>query len=164
MDQATRAADASVIDVRDLKERQTNLQTEYIKNENRVNDAKGIDILLQFVIYIFQTWFITIDFGWWHAVIFTEAAEDAKAKAQEANNDLYLLNTGFKNVSDTLSEKTREVTDAKDKAMDLQRRANLLSNSATNKLDNLKGKNFLILIVFEMVLHIRLHWLPEYQK
>jgi len=37
MDQATRAADASVIDVRDLKERQTNLQTEYIKNENRVN-------------------------------------------------------------------------------------------------------------------------------
>ena len=41
MDQATRAADASVIDVRDLKERQTNLQTEYIKNENRVNDAKG---------------------------------------------------------------------------------------------------------------------------
>ena len=49
MDQATRAADASVIDVRDLKERQTNLQTEYIKNENRVNDAKGKEILtLQF--------------------------------------------------------------------------------------------------------------------
>ena len=49
MDQATRAADASVIDVRDLKERQTNLQTEYIKNENRVNDAKGKDMLtLQF--------------------------------------------------------------------------------------------------------------------
>lgn len=44
MDQATRAADASVIDVRDLKERQTNLQTEYIKNENRVNDAKGKEI------------------------------------------------------------------------------------------------------------------------
>ena len=41
MDQATSAADASVVDVRDLKERQTNLQTEYIKNENRVNDAKG---------------------------------------------------------------------------------------------------------------------------
>ena len=72
-------------------------------------------------------------------MLFAEAAEDAKAKAQEANNDLYLLNTGFKNVSDTLQDKTREVTDAKDKAMDLQRRANLLSNSATNKLDNLKG-------------------------
>ena len=83
----------------------------------------------------------------------TEAAEDAKEKAQEANNDLYLLNTGFKNVSDTLTEKTREVTDAKDKAMDLQRRANLLSNSATNKLDNLKGTflyllHFLSLILF----------------
>ena len=49
MDQATRAADASVIDVRDLKERQTNLQTEYIKNENRVNDAKGKKVFsLQF--------------------------------------------------------------------------------------------------------------------
>ena len=50
MDQATSAADASVIDVRDLKERQTNLQTEYIKNENRVNDAKGTQIYaLQFL-------------------------------------------------------------------------------------------------------------------
>ena len=71
--------------------------------------------------------------------ILTDAAEDAKAKAQEANNDLYLLNTGFKNVTDTLNAKTLQVTGAKDKAMDLQRRANALSNSATNKLDNLKG-------------------------
>ena len=68
-----------------------------------------------------------------------EAAEDAKATAEEANNDLYLLNTGFKNVTDTLNAKTFQVTDAKDKAMDLQKRANALSNSATNKLDNLKG-------------------------
>jgi len=97
---------------------------------------------------------IIIVFGLLHAVIFTEAAEDAKAKAQEANNDLYLLNTGFKNVSDTLSEKTREVTDAKDKAMDLQRRANLLSNSATNKLDNLKGKNILKWFIFDMILNL----------
>ena len=70
---------------------------------------------------------------------FAEAAEDAKAKAQEANNDLYLLNTGFKNVTDSLEAKTSQVTVAKDKAMNLQRRANALSNSATNKLDNLKG-------------------------
>ena len=70
---------------------------------------------------------------------FTEAAEDAKAKANKANNDLYLLNTGFKNVTDTLEQKTMLVTGAKDTAMDLQRRANALSNSATNKLDNLRG-------------------------
>ena len=42
MDQATNAADASVDDVRDLTERQTLLQTEYIKNENRVNAAEGM--------------------------------------------------------------------------------------------------------------------------
>jgi coxsackievirus/adenovirus receptor len=106
MDQATNAADASVDDVRDLTERQTLLQTEYIKNENRVNAA--------------------------------EAAKDAKAKANQANNDLYLLNTGFKNVTDTLQEKTVTVTGAKDMAMDLQKRANALSNSATNKIANLK--------------------------
>ena len=41
MEQATNAADASVVDVRDLTVRQTELQTEYIKNENHVNDAKG---------------------------------------------------------------------------------------------------------------------------
>ena len=57
-------------------------------------------------------------------------------------------------MSDTLSEKTREVTDAKDKAMDLQRRANLLSNSATNKLDNLKGKNILKWFIFDMILNL----------
>ena len=41
MEQATNAADASVVDVTNLTTRQTDLQTEYIKNENRVNDAKG---------------------------------------------------------------------------------------------------------------------------
>lgn len=107
MEQATNAADASVVDVRDLTTRQTNLQTDYLKNERRVKDAK-------------------------------DAAEDAKQKADEANNDLYLLNTGFKNVSATLKTKTLLVTDAKDTAMDLQRRANALSNSATNKLDHLR--------------------------
>ena len=71
----------------------------------------------------------------------TEAAKDAKAKANQANNDLYLLNTGFKNVTDTLQEKTVTVTGAKDMAMDLQKRANALSNSATNKIANLKGNS-----------------------
>ena len=41
MEQATNAADTSVVDVTNLTARQTDLQTEYIKNENRVNDAKG---------------------------------------------------------------------------------------------------------------------------
>ena len=41
MEQATNAASASVVDVRDLTDRSTDLQTEYIKNENRVNAAKG---------------------------------------------------------------------------------------------------------------------------
>ena len=41
MEEATNAADASVVDVTNLTTRQTDLQTEYIKNENRVNDAKG---------------------------------------------------------------------------------------------------------------------------
>ena len=41
MEQATNAADASVVDVSNLTARQTDLQTEYIKNENHVNDAKG---------------------------------------------------------------------------------------------------------------------------
>ena len=58
MDQATNAADASVDDVRDLTERQTLLQTEYIKNENRVNAAEGMrtianiqSISMMFTIY-----------------------------------------------------------------------------------------------------------------
>ena len=123
-----------------------------------------MNYLLNVISIIIETMFVITYFAWWHNIIFTEAAEDAKAKAQEANNDLYLLNTGFKNVSDTLTDKTREVTDAKDKAMDLQRRANLLSNSATNKLDNLKGKNFLEWFVFEMLLNIRLHWLFQHKQ
>ena len=41
MEQATNAANAGGIDVRSLTSRQTDLQTEYIKNENRVNAAKG---------------------------------------------------------------------------------------------------------------------------
>ena len=41
MEQATNAANAGGVDVRSLTARQTDLQTEYIKNENRVNAAKG---------------------------------------------------------------------------------------------------------------------------
>ena len=61
MDQATNAADASVDDVRDLTERQTLLQTEYIKNENRVNAAEGMrtianiqSISMMFYVYIYR--------------------------------------------------------------------------------------------------------------
>ena len=41
MEQATQAADTSVVDVREMTMRQNSLQTEYIKNENRVNAAQG---------------------------------------------------------------------------------------------------------------------------
>lgn len=109
MEKATNAADTSVTDVGDLAARQQQLQTEYIKNENRVKLAK-------------------------------EAAADAKARAEKANADLYELNNGFKNVSTALDAKTRLIGTAKDLAVDLQRRANTLSNSATNKLANLYGK------------------------
>jgi len=74
MEKATNAADASVVDVRDLTNRQIDLQTQYIKNENRVNAAQN-------------------------------AAEDAKTQAVAANAELYLLNTGFKNVTTTLTTK-----------------------------------------------------------
>ncbi len=41
MEDATNAADQSVVDVGILAVRQQQLQTEYIKNENRVNAARG---------------------------------------------------------------------------------------------------------------------------
>ena len=52
MEQATNAADASVVDVRDLTTRQTNLQTDYLKNERRVKDAKGRNIYLSVSVHL----------------------------------------------------------------------------------------------------------------
>ena len=63
MDQATNAADASVDDVRDLTERQTLLQTEYIKNENRVNAAEGMRTIVN--IQSISMMFICIYTAYW---------------------------------------------------------------------------------------------------
>ncbi len=109
MESAVNAADLSVIDVQDLALRQKSLQTDYIKNENRVKSA-------------------------------TDAALKAKSQADKANTELYQLNNGFKNVSGSLVEKTAKIGGAKDLAVDLQRRANELAASATNKLAYLRGE------------------------
>ena len=45
MDQATRVAHGSLFGIVDCYERHTQLNIENIKNENRVNDAKGIKII-----------------------------------------------------------------------------------------------------------------------
>lgn len=66
-----------------------------------------------------------------------QAAEKAKLQARRAGDDLYQLNAGFKNVSSNLETKTTSIGTAKDKAVDLQKRANSLANSASNKLTNL---------------------------
>ena len=145
MEDATNAADQSVVDVGILAVRQQQLQTEYIKNENRVNAARGETIsfiykyglfinskIVNWTLYQFIRSFLPSFFS-------ADAAEDAKQQALQANNDLYLLNTGFKNVSSTLRAKDDLIGTAKNTAMDLQRRANALSNSATNKLANLYG-------------------------
>jgi len=65
------------------------------------------------------------------------AAEGAKAHAQKANADLYKLNSGFKKVSDSLTNKESNIGDAKNRALALQRRASTLSNSASQKLADL---------------------------
>ncbi len=69
-----------------------------------------------------------------------EAAAKAKEKASAANAVLYQLNNAFKNVSATLDDKTRVIGGAKDLAVDLQKRANDLATSATNKLASIYGK------------------------
>lgn len=69
-----------------------------------------------------------------------QAASAAKAKASSANSVLYQLNIEFKNVSAGLDEKTESIGEAKDSAVDLQRRANELATSATNKLSSIYGE------------------------
>lgn len=66
------------------------------------------------------------------------AAEAAREKAQNANSALQQLNLDFIKVSDSLDDKSRNIGSAKDRAMDLQRRANKLANSASSKLANLE--------------------------
>merc|ERR1739844_114889 len=65
------------------------------------------------------------------------AAEGAKAQASQANADLYKLNSDFKVVSESLTNKEANIGSAKDKALSLQRRASTLSNSASQKLADL---------------------------
>lgn len=69
----------------------------------------------------------------------TDAALKAKTKADKANTELYQLNNGFKNVSGTLEVKSGTIGGAKNLALDLQERANRLSNQASNKLEYLTG-------------------------
>lgn len=70
-----------------------------------------------------------------HVSAAKEAALMAKAKADTANTELYELNKGFLNVDGVLNEKTAKIGDAKDVAVDLQRRANALAANASNKLN-----------------------------
>ena len=66
------------------------------------------------------------------------AAEMAMNKANKANSDLYKLNTDFFEVSSSLAQKSGKIGSAKDRALDLQKRANNLANSASSKLANLQ--------------------------
>ena len=71
------------------------------------------------------------------------AAESAKTQASKANSDLYALNSKFKEVSESLTQKEDKIGSAKDQALSLQRRANKLSNSASQKLVRAGCKLFL---------------------
>merc|ERR1712080_802614 len=64
-------------------------------------------------------------------------AEGAKSLASKANSDLYALNSKFRTVSESLTQKEDKIGSAKDRALSLQRRANKLSNSASQKLADL---------------------------
>merc|ERR1712027_162647 len=90
----------------ELMEKQRQLQTAFISNENHVKKAQA-------------------------------AAEGAKTQASKANADLYKLNSDFKVVSESLSNKEANIGSAKDRALSLQRRASTLSNSASQKLADL---------------------------
>ena len=61
-------------------------------------------------------------------------ADGAKSLASKANSDLYALNSKFRTVSESLTQKEDKIGSAKDRALSLQRRANKLSNSASQKL------------------------------
>ena len=129
MDIAIQSSDKSVSDVTDLASRHQSLQTEFIKNENRVNSAR-------------------------------EASSTANSKAKSANDILYELNVEFKNISTALEIKSNFIGNGKDLAMDLQKRANELATSASNKLASISGmmyskkslnKPFCIFAIFQML-------------
>ena len=106
MEAATTVSDRTFEDTNTLLEKQRQLQTAFISNENHVKKAQA-------------------------------AAEGAKSQASQANSDLYKLNSDFKNVSESLSSKEANIGTAKDRALNLQRRASTLSNSASQKLADL---------------------------
>merc|ERR1711994_881623 len=64
-------------------------------------------------------------------------AEGAKSLASKANSDLYALNSKLRTVAESLTQKEDKIGSAKDRALGLQRRANKLSNSASQKLADL---------------------------
>ena len=68
-------------------------------------------------------------------------ADGAKSLASKANSDLYALNSKFRTVSESLTQKEEKIGSAKDRALGLQRRANKLSNSASQKLVRPKSYN-----------------------
>jgi predicted nucleic acid-binding Zn-ribbon protein len=73
-----------------------------------------------------------------HANSAQNAAVEAKQQGSKAQMQLFRLNTGFKNVSVLVRTKTALIGSARGKAVDLQRRATVLSNSAANKLANIR--------------------------
>ena len=106
MEEATAVSDSTFDNTNLLMEKQKQLQTAFISNENHVKKAQA-------------------------------AAEGAKTQASKANADLYKLNSDFKVVSESLSNKEANIGSAKDRALSLQRRASTLSNSASQKLADL---------------------------
>merc|ERR1719310_241793 len=106
MEEATAVSDNTFENTNQLMEKQRQLQTAFISNENHVKKAQA-------------------------------AAEGAKSQASKANADLYKLNSDFKIVSESLSNKEENIGSAKDRALNLQRRASTLSNSASQKLADL---------------------------
>merc|ERR1711902_208139 len=97
MEEATAVSDSTFDNTNLLMEKQKQLQTAFISNENHVK----------------------------------------KTQASKANADLYKLNSDFKVVSESLSNKEANIGSAKDRALSLQRRASTLSNSASQKLADL---------------------------
>ena len=75
-----------------------------------------------------------------HITSAREAAEMAKDQASNANKILYELNKEFKNVSDSLESKTSVIGQSKYRAVDLQKRANELATSASNKMASIRGE------------------------
>jgi len=73
-----------------------------------------------------------------HVASAQKAADMASSKAEKAAQDLYVLNRDFGQVSASLKEKSGKIGSAKDRALDLQKRANNLAHSASSKLATLQ--------------------------